>query len=399
MLRIVLGSLRIVTIGVIAALIVFGTVQFFQYYQDRTASADVGKTVKIKISQKDTTSSVAKILKDKGLIRYEFVFEGEVKAKSGEVIPGTYNLRIGMSAVEIADYVTGKSTPTPDKAKAGNNQNDAATITVTVVEGWRTEQIADELVKQGWKGSTADFMKAVKNFDASHYEFLADKKSDGNPDWLEGYLFPDTYDLSADAPAEDLVQKMLDNFNDKFNEQLRQRASEMNLSVNDVLIFASIIEREAKLGSERPTIADVYLNRYEQGMKFDADPTVQYAMGKEGSWWPVPTGDDLQNVNSPYNTYLNGGLPPGPICNPGIGSIQAVLQPAGTNYLYFVLKNPETGEHVFAETYNEQLANQELYQNGGGSGDSNGSGDTTDQQTPTDGGSTDQEVPIEQTGG
>ncbi len=389
MLRIVLGSLRIITIGVMAVLIIFGTVQFFQYYQDRTAAANIGKGVKIKITQKDTTSSVAETLEKKGLINYTWVFEGEVRAKGGEVIPGTYTLRIGMSAIEIADYVTGKSTPTPNKAKNNDNEDQAKTITVTVPEGWRTEQVADELVKQGWEGSTDDFMTAVAHFDGSNYSFLKGaKKSSEDTHWLEGYLFPDTYDLKANAPAEDLIQKMLDNFNQKFTQDMRDRASEMNLSVSDVLVFASLIEREAKVNEERPEIADVYLNRYVQGMKFDADPTVQFAMGKEGDWWPAPTGDDLQNVDSPYNTYLNQGLPPGPICNPGMASIAAVLQPAGTNYLYFVAKNDGSGEHAFAETYDQQLANQATYQNGD-STDTSGTGD----------GSTDQEVPIEQSGG
>jgi len=389
LLRIVLGSLRIVTIAVMAVLIIFGTVQFFQYYQDRSAAADIGKGVKIKITQKDTTSSVAETLEKKGLINYTWVFEGEVRAKGGEVIPGTYTLRIGMSAIEIADYVTGKSTPTPNQARNDDNTDQAKTITITVPEGWRTEQIADELVKQGWEGKQEDFMNAVAHFDGSNYSFLKGlKKSSEDEHWLEGYLYPDTYEVAVNAPPEDLIQKMLDNFNQKFTQDMRNRASQMNLSVSDVLIFASLIEREAKVNSERPTIADVYLNRYEQGMKFDADPTVQFAMGKEGDWWPVPTGDDLQNVDSPYNTYLNVGLPPGPICNPGMASIAAVLEPGGTNYLYFVAKNDGSGEHAFAETLDEQTANQNRYQ----------SGDSTDTSGSSDG-SSDEEPPIEQTGG
>jgi len=381
-----------------AVLIIFGTVQFFEYYRDRTAAADIGKSVKIKITQKDTTSTVAKTLHDKGLIRNEWAFELEVRARSGEVIPGTYTLQIGMPVTDIADFVTGKSTPTPKKAQ--KNDSDVATIDITVREGWRTEQIADELVKQGWKGKPEDFMNAVENVDTSKYSFLADRKNSVNPKSLEGYLFPDTYTIAENAPAEDLIQLMLQNFDQKFNEGMRQRAQEMNLSVYDVLIFASLIEREAQVNNERPTIADVYLNRYVQGIKFDADPTVQYALGTEKNWWPVPTGSDLESTDSPYNTYKNAGLPPGPICNPGLASINAVLQPGGTSYLYFVAKNDGSGEHAFAETYDEQLANQDKYLNGG-----NGSGtdqSTTDQgtgdQPPADA-PTDTEVPIEQTGG
>jgi UPF0755 protein len=388
LLRILLGSLRIVTIGVTAALIVFGSIQFFEYYQDRQASADVGKVVRMKVSDTDTNSSFARDLKKKGLIEHTWVFESYVRVNNGEVIPGIYELRVGMSAFEIADIVTGKSTPEPSKAEENNDQQDdeAKIITISIPEGWRTEQIAEELVKLGWKGTTEEFMDAVENYDTSGYEFLEGRDNSENPKSLEGFLFPDTYEIEENAPAEHLIQKMLDNFDQKVTPEMRERASQMNLSIYDMLIFASLIEREARIGEERPLIADVYLNRYEQGMKFDADPTVQFAMGKEGDWWPQPTGDDLQNVDSPYNTYLNTGMPPGPICNPGMASIQAVLEPGGTAYLFFVLKNPETGEHAFAETYEEQLANQDLYLNGGGGG--------TEEQPPAD-----EEVPIEQSGG
>jgi UPF0755 protein len=372
-----------------AALIVVGSIQFFEYYQDRSASADIGKVVRMKVSDTDTNSSFARDLKKKGLIEHTWVFEAAVRAQSWEVIPGTYELQVGMSAFEIAEIVTGKSTPEAAKEDERDNDDEdkVKIITIAIPEGFRTEQIADELVKQGWKGTTDEFMDAVENYDTSGYDFLADRNNPENPKSLEGYLFPDTYDIEENAPAEHLIQLMLDNFNDKFMQEMRDRASQMNLSIYDVLIFASLVEREARINEERPFIADVYLNRYEQGMKFDADPTVQYAMGKEGDWWPQPTGDDLQNEDSPYNTYLNTGKPPGPICNPGMASIQAVLEPGGSQYLFFVLKDPETGEHVFANTYEEQLANQALYLNGGG-------GETEEEQPPSD-----EEVPIEQSGG
>jgi peptidoglycan lytic transglycosylase G len=370
-----------------AVLIVLGSVQFFEYYRDRSASADIGKVVRMKVSDTDTTSSFARDLKKKGLIDRTWAFEYAVRIKSAEVIPGTYELRIGMSASEIADIVTGKSTPEAAKEDE-KDEDDAKIITVAIPEGYRTEQIAEELVKQGWKGSTEEFMDAVENFDVSGYDFLESRDNPENPKSLEGFLFPDTYNIAEDAPPEDLIQKMLDNFGEKVTQDMRDRASQMNLSVYDVLIFASLVEREARINDERPIIADVYLNRYEQGMKFEADPTVQYAMGKQGdNWWPQPTGDDLHSVDSPYNTYEHEGKPPGPICNPGLASINAILQPGGTANLFFVLKDPETGEHVFAETYDEQLANQELYLNGGG-------GETEEEQPPSD-----EEVPIEQSGG
>jgi UPF0755 protein len=134
-----------------------------------------------------------------------------------------------------------------------------------------------------------------------------------------------------------------------------------------VLIVASIVEREAVIAEERPLIASVYLNRVQGNMFLGADPTVQYAMGFQpdsGQWWKTPvTLEEYENVISPYNTYLNRGLPPGPICSPGLESIKAVLEPADTDYIYFVARGD--GYHVFAETSEEHEQNVLKYQGGG----------------------------------
>ncbi|CAN5455634.1 hypothetical protein BH09CHL1_BH09CHL1_34290 [soil metagenome] len=135
----------------------------------------------------------------------------------------------------------------------------------------------------------------------------------------------------------------------------------MGLSVRDVLALASIVEREAAVSPERPIIAQVYLNRLEIGMTLDADPTVQYALGKEGDWWPELGSNDTSNTDSPYNAYQNQGLPPGPICNPGLDSILGVLNPSGDDYIFFVAKGD--GTHAFTNDYAEHEQNIEQYQN------------------------------------
>jgi UPF0755 protein len=154
---------------------------------------------------------------------------------------------------------------------------------------------------------------------------------------------------------------MLTNFGNKYTPEMRQRTSEMGLTIEQVVTVASLVEREAQLPEERPTIADVYLSRWEQGWRLDADPTVQYVLGTKDDWWPKLSGDDLF-VDSPYNTYQNDGLPPGPIANPGFASIQAVLFPNDTPYMYFVAKG-DSGEHAFAVTAEEQQANVDRYLN------------------------------------
>jgi UPF0755 protein len=153
---------------------------------------------------------------------------------------------------------------------------------------------------------------------------------------------------------------MLKTLNEQFTPAMRQRARQEGLSVYDVLTLASIVEREARVPAERPIIASVYLNRLrlKPPMKLDADPTVQYALAKPHKWWPVITQDDYRTP-SPYNTYLHTGLPPGPIANPGLASIKAVIYPQSTHFLYFVAKGQ--GRHAFARTYAEQLQNEAKY--------------------------------------
>jgi UPF0755 protein len=193
------------------------------------------------------------------------------------------------------------------------------------------------------------------------HPLLADRPAGAS---LEGYLFPDTYRLPAQATPEDLLTRMLDNMQGRLPIGWEGMGSAQGLTFYELLTVASIVEREAVVPEERPTIASVYLNRLQEGMYLQADPTVQYAMGYQpetGQWWKTPvTLEEYENVNSPYNTYLYPGLPPGPICSPGADSILAVLQPAQTPYLFFVARGD--GSHVFAETLEEHERNIQLYQ-------------------------------------
>jgi UPF0755 protein len=167
---------------------------------------------------------------------------------------------------------------------------------------------------------------------------------------LEGYLFPDTYILPR-MSEEDLIRTMLENLKDHLNPDLLDRIRKMGWSVHEVLTLASIVEREAGVEEEKPIIASVFFNRLEMGMKLESDPTVLYSLGDPQR--PL-TYEDLE-FDSPYNTYLYPGLPPGPIGNPGLSSIEAVLYPSSTGYYYFVAKGD--GHHLFAETYQEHLEN------------------------------------------
>jgi UPF0755 protein len=230
--------------------------------------------------------------------------------------------------------------------------------TVAILEGWRVEQVAAALEQRGITSSEAFIAAASAGLGASEdFPYLTARPA-GASAGVEGFLFPDTYQFISNTAPEDVIQIMLRNFDWRFSADLRLEAEEAGMSVYEVVTLASIVEREAVAADERPIIASVFLNRLEQGMPLQADPTVQYAKGCDaatGNCWQDLLREDLNTIESPYSTYLNPGLPPGPICNPGLDSIRAVLEPADTRYLYFLAT--QDGRHVFAETYEEHLRN------------------------------------------
>jgi UPF0755 protein len=345
--RLLTQSLKIITIVALTVMVAGAGVWAFRYATEAARPSDAGTPVMISVFDGQTDAEIADELHSQGLIKSKMLFQGQLRLSGGALVPGTYTLRKGMSVPQIVDSITGAA---PADAVAEAPSNAPESFDITIPEGWRTEQIAEEYERLGGE-------EAVENIDRSQFDFLADLPADQS---LEGYLFPDTYRFSGTNPTAN-VATMLTNFGNKYTPEMRQRTSEMGLTINQVLTVASLVEREAQLPDERPTIADVYLSRWEQGWRLDADPTVQYVLGRPGDWWPTLTGDDLF-VESPYNTYQNDGLPPGPICNPGFASIQAVLFPNDTPYMYFVAKG-DSGEHAFAVTAEEQQANVDRYLN------------------------------------
>ncbi|MGH2558252.1 MAG: endolytic transglycosylase MltG [Thermomicrobiales bacterium] len=406
MVRIVLQALKIVTISVVAVLIVAGGARAFDYYLDEQKPNDIGRRYTFTVGDEDTIEDVTRGLKDRELIRYEWTFEGFVRVKNADLVPGRYELKKGMSAEQIADILTGGSTATASTDESQNeeeeeaNEEEAETVQLTVPEGFRTEQIAERLVEIGWNGTADEFMAAVEEFPTDNFDFLESRENEVNPGSLEGFLFPDTYDVRTDEPAQDIIQKMLIRFDEQFTPQMRQRAEEMGLSVYQVLTFASLIEREARVAEERPIIADVFLKRWSEDWSLDSDPSVRYAFGKQdGEWWAAPSPEQLETTDSPYNTYLNAGLPPGPICNPSLDSIQAMLTPAESPFWYFVAHPDESGRHLFAADDASHQQNIAFY---AGEADAPAPGSDpfeSTQVTDQGGGEGEEELPIESTGG
>ncbi|HEY0514339.1 MAG TPA: endolytic transglycosylase MltG [Thermoanaerobaculia bacterium] len=224
---------------------------------------------------------------------------------------------------------------------------------VTIVEGLTLEEIADQLAraKFGRREVFLDLMRSPK--------LIADLDPDA-PD-LEGYLFPETYNFASGTREREIVETLVKTFRRRFERDVRPLIAQgpPGRTVRRIVTLASIVEKEAKASSDRPLIAAVYRNRLDRRIGLAADPTVIYALKRVGRWNGNIRKEDLR-MDSPYNTYRYAGLPPGPICSPGLASLAAAAAPADVPYLYFVSRND--GTHVFAQTLAEHNRNVEIWQ-------------------------------------
>lgn len=306
-----------------------------------------GQPVTFVVNAGVSGSEIAASLEDAGVISDRHRFEVLTKLTGGS------------SELKAGCYVFAEHTPAAEVA-VRLREGITSLRSLAVPEGRRVEEIGASLERAGI--TTADAWR----------DAVATAPRDALPepppgDSLNGYLFPATYPVECRSDAPRMVQAMLEAFAAQVTPALVDEAKRQGLSLHEVVTLASIVEREAAVRSEQPVIASVFLNRLDEGMPLQADPTVQYAIATANppgggiSWWKTAlTVADLE-FESPYNTYLHRGLPPGPIANPGIDAILAVIRPAKTDYLYFVAKGD--GSHAFAATLAEHNANVERYQN------------------------------------
>lgn len=224
------------------------------------------------------------------------------------------------------------------------------TFTLTVPEGYTRAQTAELAAEEGLRGSYEQASVRSKYLNPAKYGG-ADAKN------LEGFLFPDTFELEARAPVEDLVQLQLEDFKRRIKGVDMRYARSKNLTVYDVVTIASLVEEEAQLESERPLVAAVIYNRLREGMPLGIDATIRFATGN----YTRPLTESELAVDSPYNTRLNAGLPPGPIGSPGLASIEAAARPAKVDYLFYVVEPGACGEHAFSSTEAEFNADVERY--------------------------------------
>jgi len=296
-----------------------------------------GRMRDFEVLKGETAADVARRLEGDGLVRSRLALLVILydAGREDDLQAGIHRVSGAMTPREIAEVLV---------RKAPEDQ-----VTLRVIEGWRLTEIATEVSRVFPKISKDTFLQAAVVGKRSAPALAG--LDPAVP--LEGFLFPDTYFFKKDASAETIITTLLDTFEGKAGSGLRAAAAEQKRTVYDLVKLASLVEREARDRTESPTIAGVYANRLKIGMKLDADPTIQYALGS----WRALLQDDLK-VDSPYNTYTVAGLPPTPICSPGLAALEGAAKPAQHDYLFFVAKGDASGQHLFAKTLEEQEANR-----------------------------------------
>jgi UPF0755 protein len=293
------------------------------------------------ISRGETAGSIAGRLESEGFIRSAIAFSYVLYDTGRETAlqSGTYTISAALTPRDLARVFE----------KAPGEQ-----AVLRIIEGWRLSETASAVNKVFPAISADDFMKAAV-VGQRHNTVLTGLAPETS---LEGFLFPDTYFFKPTATATQIIDALLDQFELRVGQTLRQAAVDRKTTIYDIVKLGSIVEREARDRQESATIAGVYSNRLGIGMKLDADPTIQYALGD----WRELSLADLE-IDSPYNTYRVAGLPPTPICSPGEAALVGAAKPAQVPYFYFVAKNDGTGDHAFATTAEEHEANRVKYGN------------------------------------
>ena len=296
-----------------------------------TAAAEEEHRINVKIREGLSTAEIAERLAEKGVINssLKFRFFARIYGYDDKLRPGSYTFTEDMDIDDVfAKLLTGEKK----------------LVQFTIPEGFGVKEIAerlngldladrDEFIREATDFSPYDYMRKHKNV------FYAS----------EGFLFPDTYTVESDVEVDEILRLMAGNFDDKLTIGMRRQAEQMGLSIYDLITLASLVEREVRFPEDRPLVAQVLLKRLKLNMPLQTDATIQYLRDTPKEDLSI---EDTQ-IDSPYNTYQHTGLPPGPISNPGMASIQAVLHPAETDYLYFVADR--SGHNHYADNYEEHL--------------------------------------------
>lgn len=311
------------------AIIILGSIFIYGYYNKQINSPikyeDDDSVVTISIEKGMGTIAIAELLAEKGIISRPEILRAYMFFNPDKTI------QAGYYEVDLKDKNIGNLV---DVFQSGSFERK-----LTFIEGWRNEEYVDYL-RETMGDEFAD------KFAASDY-------------LKEGYMFPDTYVVEVGYDPENLASTLRNTHDKRFSQTLKDKALLRNLTEDEVIKFASILEREMNIKKDRPLVAGILIKRYKEGWPLQADATLQYAKGNEKDWWPNATRDDYQNLNSPYNTYLNKGLPPTPIANPGLDAIQSVVNYQDSDYWFYI--TGADGTTHYAETLDEHNQNVAKY--------------------------------------
>lgn len=339
---------RIIVTLVILFILAIGTIYALNVYYagllEPVDPAAQDNEVFVEIPSGANTEIIAVLLYDAGLIQNEMAFRLYVRQNNlGQGFKaGTYSLNPAMSLSQIA-------------AKIESGDVYSETVWFTIPEGFSLKDIAARLEENGFADAEKFLSLARTPPEAilNGFPFLQEINNQEIDYLLEGYLFPDTYEVYPDVSEEEIIIMMLNRLNRVFTAEHQERIVQLNSSLHEILTIAAMVEREGRVDHERALIAGVIYNRLEIGMRLQIDATIQYALGETKEFL---TFKDLE-IESPYNTYQNDGLPPGPIAAPGEASIMAALYPEASDYLYYNYKYDQSGEHYFSLTFEEHLEN------------------------------------------
>ena len=329
-----------VVFGVIFCIAIVGAVLIFvdpssikpvQELKPKIVDESAENHVHVKVAEGMTTSEIADVLEAKEVIASSLKFRiiSRLRGYEGQLKPGTYVFATGMNDEDVF-------------AKLLNGEK--YLVRFTIPEGFGVKEIAERLYSLDLVDKE-DFLKAAEDF--APYGYMRKHKNVRYA--AEGFLFPETYSVESDAPIDEILKMMAGEFDSRITPQMRERAKELGLSLYDLTTLASLVEREVRYPEDRAIVAQVFLKRLKMNMPLQTDATLQYLLDEPKE--DVTLKDT--EIDSPYNTYKNVGLPPGPIANAGMEAFEAVLHPANTDYLYFVADRQ--GHNHYSYTYDEHL--------------------------------------------
>lgn len=316
---------------------------FFYSHQINYPLSKEDREVVFTIERGESPKQIAENLEEAQIIKSSFWLRYYLKTKdlSAQIIAGTFSLSPSMSISQIVKKIT-----TLDVI---SNEDK-----IVLIEGWNASEIGEYLENKELCNKR-DWLKLINNYDVSNYDFFNDKPLTNN---LEGYLFPDTYDVYKDASCSDILIKLLNNFDRKVSKEIKNDIKSQNKSIFEIITMASIIEKEVTSIKDMKIVSGIFWDRIKYKQALESCATLAYILGENKAQYSLA---DTQ-IDSPYNTYRNRGLPPGPITNPGLNAIEAAVYPTHTDYNYF-LTDPKTANTIWSKTFEEHKQNKWKYLN------------------------------------